>query len=375
MGLILTKPLIWLDILDPKYALFFQAFLPYFQEMGELLITTRKDTHYNECVNILEMFNTPYIAINAPYSASLKDKYLARLEREKAFLKLFETRPKPSVLITGVSVEAVSVAYALNIPIAHFSDTPMFSDTFNREFYTKQARLSLPLSSLIIYPFVVPKKCYTHLGIPKDRLIKQDFLDASLCIEYAKKNPTNLLKESLGLKNNAPIILAREEEYKASYVNKKHSLFYETMEFLGSKDCEVLIVPRYDKEELKKRFKNFKNICVLEKTYNAFSLYALADIFIGAGGTMTLESCYLGIPTLSLRSISLFHDKFLINHNLLKHADGLKEAQNILENFLSIKDYSSCKKQTHLKAQKHYKAKNLESKIAQICKKISTLIK
>lgn len=50
---------------------------------------------------------------------------------------------------------------------------------------------------------------------------------------------------------------------------------------------------------------------------------------------MNLEACYLGIPVISTRSILLFHDRFLLDNALMKHAKSATEAVDGIAEILS----------------------------------------
>ena len=52
---------------------------------------------------------------------------------------------------------------------------------------------------------------------------------------------------------------------------------------------------------------------------------AVADLFIGGGGTMNAESCFFGTPTISTRSFISHYDKALIEAGLMEHVRTIDE--------------------------------------------------
>ncbi len=84
--------MIWIDITDPKYALFFREMLPALKGLDSLLITTRKALGYTECADLLEKFGIQAHCIggNNGYGGSDKaSKLESRLKRQAEFLELF----------------------------------------------------------------------------------------------------------------------------------------------------------------------------------------------------------------------------------------------------------------------------------------------
>lgn len=348
--------MIWLDITDPKYALFFQPLLPHLLAREPVLITSRVSSEYSECAQILSRAIETHHRAN-PHSrdrltlhfiggyggAERLDKYRARLKRESGFLELFAKLGKlPSVFITGASVEGAQCAFGLGVPVVHFADTPVAGHKFSPRALTLLARLSLPLSSLLFHPFVIPSRVFGAFGLDPSDIIRYDFLDPALYLPdlpESKATESHSLDSSehalLGSKasraaecagdDSAPLIIAREEEYKAHYVASRLPLWYEGVHALAQENVRILIIPRYGRAELEREFGSYGNVQIASHIIAPQLLYAHADLLLGGGGTMNLEACYYGIPTISTRSLLLYHDRYLIKHNLMRHVRDLKE--------------------------------------------------
>lgn len=333
--------MIWLDIIDPKYVLFFRPMLPLLQRCAQLLVTTRKSEGYDECAQLLKLFDIEALCIGSYGGADKLGKFQARLDRQVAFLDLFKKIGKiPRLFITGASVDGVHCAYALGIPIIQFADTPVAGEHFNLADITVLSRLCLPLSSLVFAPFVVPHKCYTALGLEAKQVITYDFIDVALWLnDIPPHSDINSHERAnfyhlLGFNETLPLVLVREEEYKAHYVKKKLPLIYEGIRTLSASGvCNLLIMPRYESDYLKKEFGSLARVKIIETKLQPNIFYPHIDILLGGGGTMNLEACYLGIPTISTRSLLLFHDRFLIHNALMKH---VKNSNEILQHITDI---------------------------------------
>lgn len=333
--------MIWLDIIDPKYVMFFKSLIPQLQEYGKLIVTTRKSKDYNECAELLNLFNIESYEVGGYGGESKLGKFQSRLERQSGFLKLFEKlNDIPKVFITGASVDGSQCAFALGIPIVHFADTPIANEQFRKESFTVVSRLSIPLSTILFRPFVVPEICYTSLGLLPSQVIAYDFIDVALWLQDVPSFlgedsvERTTFAQSYGLNEKLPIILIREEEYKAHYVKQKLPIIYESIPLL----CEmanVLIMPRYGSRELESAFNRYENVKILYQKIEPRDFYPFIDLLIGGGGTMNLEACYLGVPVISTRSIMLFHDRFLLDSNLMYHAKNPLQVYDLAKSILS----------------------------------------
>lgn len=332
--------MIWLDIIDPKYVMFFKSLIPQLEQYSQVLITTRKSLGYDECAKLLALFGIKAYEVGGYGGESKIGKFQARLERQQGFLALFETLGvMPKLFITGASVDGVQCAFALGIPIVHFADTPVADEVFSPQSLTILSRLTLPLSSLVFRPFIVPEICYTCLGLLPSQVMAYDFIDVALWLgdvpSFEQNSPQRkAFIQTYGLDSKLPIILVREEEYKAHYVKEKLSLIYQSIELL-QKEANILLMPRYGREELESAYGKYTNVKILKDKLPPKAFYPFVDLLIGGGGTMNLEACYLGIPVISTRSLLLFHDRFLLESHLMFHAKDIKEVLSLAHTLLA----------------------------------------
>lgn len=329
--------MIWLDITDPKYVLFFKEMIPSLSKFSPPLITTRAGEGYSECHNLLNLFGIEAHKIGSYGGNTKLGKLQARMQRQEGFLKLFESKGEiPKLFITGASVEGVQCAYGLGIPVVNFADTPIAGHSFDLDLITILSRLTLPLSDLVFRPFVVPSECYEAMGLKRENILSYDFIDVALWLKNLRAGED--FRKKINANLSLPTILVREEEYKAHYVKEKLPIIYESIALLSENiEANIVIMPRYDSLELKERFLGRKNVYILEEKLEPREFYPYIDLLIGGGGTMNLESCYLGIPTISTRSLLLFHDMYLIENGLMIHTktpqEVLSHAQKILNSF------------------------------------------
>lgn len=322
--------MLWIDIATPKYALFFSKMLSSLKSIdNDILITTRFSQGYDEVTKILELLEFEYHVLGNYGGSSVKEKFNARLKRQSEFVDIFEKRGYPKALICGSSVEGVQTAFGLGIPVIHFADTPIRGYEFAYGDMTILSKLTIPLSSLIFHPFVVPKEVYVKFGVSPHHVIQHNFIDICLWMDEIKKEDENDFRKRYNLDLSKPTILIREEEYKAHYVKDKLPLIYNLIPLLAKiKAYNLVIMPRYETDILKESFSTYATI--LEDKLKPEEFYPFIDLLLGGGGTMNLEASYFGIPVVSTRSLKLFHDKYLIDNNLMWHVSTENEAMEII---------------------------------------------
>lgn len=373
--------MLWLDITDPKYALFFSAFLPRLLELDSILITTRESPNYTECAQILSKVESSYAkarlqvcSVGSYGGADKLGKYRARVQREQEFLSLFSKIGElPRVFMSGASVEGAQCAFGLGIPIVHFADTPIAGHAYDPKDITALARLSLPLSSVLFHPFVIPSSVFSGFGLESSNVYSYDFIDIALWLDssslLSSSNLPSFITQS-ALPNGVPLIIAREEEYKAHYVKAQYRLWYESVHTLAKERVRILIIPRYGKAQLEAEFGAYSNVQIAREIIAPHDLYAHASLLLGGGGTMNLESCFLGIPTISTRSLLLYHDCYLLEHKLMHHAKSVEEVMNA---FYAYRDSGFARKDSKaLFIKPNAPESSLESSLHSIVQTIAT---
>jgi predicted glycosyltransferase len=332
--------MIWVDISTPKYAMFFSKMVPELKKRGHrVLVTTRYAPHYTEPKEILDLNDIEHEVLGEYGGDTLLDKFRSRIFRQKEFLDLFEQVGVPRMLICGAVVDSVHVAYGLGIPVVNIYDTPSVTfpgDPENPKNITQVTRLTLPYSRLFFYPYIMPKSMFENLTLDSHQIVPYDFVDVCLWMKDVKKEEKNDFRKKYDIDTSKPTIMIREEEYKAHYVKDKLPTIYASIRALKkSIDANIVIMPRYEKEYLKKDFGDIAT--VLEEKLKPEEFYPFIDLFVGGGGTMNLESVYYGVPTISTRSIWLYHDQYLINNNLMYWTNSEDEVVEIARKIIGNK--------------------------------------
>ncbi len=282
---------VWIDVLTPKQALFFAPLRNLLVSGGnDVLVTARA---YREAVDTLRLKRLPFRLVGAHGGGTLLGKLVASGERV-AELAVAIAKWKPDVAVSFSSPEAARVAFGLGVPHVAANDSPHSRMV---------ARLTLPISRFVCFPWIIRNSVWMGLGAMKGSLVKYKALDAAAWLKRFKPNP-NVLTD-IGLDESRPIAVLRTEEAFAAYLigraSDRSPVVGPVIEGMLKKglDVQIVVSTRYGRQApaLRKRF--HRRIFVLDQIVDATSLLNYATVFIGSGGTMTVESALLGTPAVS----------------------------------------------------------------------------
>jgi len=318
--------MIWFDLVTPKSVLFFAPIIKVLMNKERVLITSRGDSTYTEVNELLDLKKLEYTTFGSHGGSKLKDKLLTALNRQMQ-LNEFIQQFKIDSLINLCSVDACRVAFGNGIEIINFCDFPTGKD----DKLTHVAKLTLPLSSKIFYPFYIPKSIFSRYC---KNIIEYNFLDPIIYLQTQYKDD-NFFR-TLDIDKTKKTILYREEEHKASYVDNQRTFIEEMLNRL---DINLIVIPRYEYKVVKEKF---PNAIVLKEKIELSSLIPFVDLFIGGGGTINIEACYWDIPVISTRSFLCYYDRYLIEENLMFHVNNEEEFFEIYSKLDTIKIDNSC---------------------------------
>lgn len=309
--------MIWFDIVTPKDVLFFMPIIRRVESLGEeVVITTRYCEGYSETVELLNLYNMKYISLGKFGGSLLLDKLAASINRQMTLMEYISNK-QISKLVSLCSVDANRVAFGLGIPIINFYDIPLSDHKTDFKKVVPQARLTLPLSEKVFKPFVVPDEIFIRFSLEKNQIYEYKFIDPLIWLNNFKPDFNYLIKvfDEYKIDPYKPYILIREEEYKASYVDKRHNILYESInDLFKTFNCTIIFIPRYESDYLENQF---PYCTILKKKIIIQHLINFASLFIGGGGTLNTEACYFGTPTISTRSFISHYDKYQIDNGLM----------------------------------------------------------
>lgn len=317
--------LIWIDILTPKQLYFLGELGKKLETKGHNVFrTTRYYRELNELIKLRNIASVRFLSVGKHGGASLEGKLAASVKRTEKLAHII-SRLKPDLSIAFASPEAARTSFGLQIPHYTINDSPHSNAV---------ARLTIPISSKLFSPAIIPKKVWTKLGARRDNIIQYNALDP---IAWLKTfTPDSMVLDELKLDSSKPIVVIRIEEAFASYLLKyvpdRRSVTIPIIKRLidyFDQSIQIVVLPRY-LEQISSIRTAFQNEVIVPKgVVDGPSLLFFSSLFIGAGGTMTAEATMLGTPTISCYpGEPTLVEKFLTRRKLVVRAKNPEKATN-----------------------------------------------
>ena len=295
----------------------------------EVLCTSRK---YREAVELAKIKKLDLTFIGSHGGADRYDKLREGARRTYELAEIVKEF-RPDVAVTFSSPEGSRVAFGLGIRHIGFNDSP-HSDAV--------AKLTLPLTSKLYCPWVIPYSAWSGYGIAKKNIVHYRALDPAAWLKHNEDD----IKEVKQDKKKTRVLL-RLEESKASYIaDKKVSTTKMIDDFVSElwQSANILVLCRYEDQisEVESRYGN--KVQVLRDVIDGIALIKSTQLFVGAGGTMTAEAALLGKPTISIAPIQFYVDKYLVKSGLVKRASNSRSLVRLGMKMISDERYIQMQK-------------------------------
>ena len=137
-------------------------------------------------------------------------------------------------------------------------------------------------------------------GATERKVIRHPGLKEELYLADLEQDPDVLGR--LGVPERPPVlVVARTAPAGAAYHRGENPLFAEALRALGSRDdVTTVVLARLPEQRAAVAALRISNVVMPAAAIDSRSLLGVADLFIGAGGTMTREAALLGLPTLTM---------------------------------------------------------------------------
>ena len=329
--------------------MFFEPVINYLHNEGHnILCTSRK---YREATELAKIIGIEFKEIGTHGGSEKYDKLFASTDRIKKLLKIIKEF-SPDLTISFSSPEAARISFGLGIRHYVFNDSPHAESV---------ARLTIPLSDKLFCPWIIPYKEWMQYGIKKSNIIRYKSLDPMMWLKREKFDPKyyELLIKKYELDLKKKTIVIRPEESKAAYIlNNKNKKISDTVKMIDkivskySKECNIIIFGRYTDQ-----IKFFKNrygdrIKIINDIIKGTYLIKLADVFIGAGGTMSAEAALLGKPVISIAPIRFHVENYLISKGLIEKISNINKIEKKMNQIIELKDKREIEKNTKIRKEK-----------------------
>jgi predicted glycosyltransferase len=261
---------IWYDAGTGKQVRYGAAIAKRLRANGhEMVLTTRR---HPDTLPIAEFLGEKFIAVGQYNPKSLMTRLKNGTLRQLAFCRIFE-KNAPDIAISHGSVDQCRIAFGLGKPIILTVDT-VYADAVHK--------LTLPLSKYIITSKALQKETWQK-NVVDAKILSFNGVDEVAWVKNFKPQ----VKYDFG----KPLIVVRPFEEKAVYAKTPLNMIAlaKKLTQLGT----VVLLSRYHR-------KTVKGLFAPKGFIDSASLVAQADLFVGAGGTITREAALQGTPAISI---------------------------------------------------------------------------
>ena len=293
-------------------ALLFHSLIRRLEGRGhEVHITSRR---YDRANQLQRNLNLDVVVLGS-HGSSLYDKLTAYADRVRLLASHLKNL-KIDAVVSNAGPAACRAGYGLALKVYTWNDMPEAE---------AQTRLTVPLSTWIFTPWIVPKEEFTRYGIPEEGVFQYRALYPMAWLPDVEVDP--MIREKLGLDPHQPVIAFRESEGRAAYLLNKERIVLRAVQKLAEEIPEAQFVTRarYDSEELRSELDGSPNVKVFEEPIDLQSLLAKADLLVGGGATMNIEAAYYGTPVIACRAIEVRYERFLLDSGLAVKAYNVEE--------------------------------------------------
>jgi hypothetical protein len=152
------------------------------------------------------------------------------------------------------------------------------------------------LANLVFTPVAIPFEALKTFGLSRRRWVPYPGLKED--IAFATFEPQPEFRKTLEVGEDEILAVVRPAAEGALYHRRPNTLCDEIVERLGEEGCTVLLAPRTSSQG--DQFEGRRGVQVLREPVSGPDLLYSADLFVGAGGSMTREAAVLGTPAYSI---------------------------------------------------------------------------
>lgn len=273
---------IWVDFTNSPHVLVLRPIVAALRSEGHDVELTARD--FAQTLELLERHNLEHTAIGRHRGGRLASKGIGLASRSLALARWARGR-RFDLAIGHGSNDVTVAAKLLRVPAVTM---------FDYEWARVQHNVNCRLCRRVIVPDAIPPERLAPYGAT-GKLFRYPGLKEEYYL--ADFEPDGAVLGELSLDPDKLIVVLRTPPQVALYHRLENDLFATLVDRLAGDDAlQVVALPRTAEQRRELAALGATNFVVPEHAIDAPSLIALADLVIGAGGTMNREAVALGTP-------------------------------------------------------------------------------
>lgn len=287
---------IWVDISNAPHVSFFKGFIKKWESQGHNVIVTARDL--SGSLALLKANDIEYTEIGTHYGASKLNKVKGLIIRCLQLRRFLKSK-SIDVAVSQSSFYSPIVAKMFGVRCVYTNDNE----------YAKGNVIANALATTVVYPAAMQE------------LTSNSFFSKKFKYYPGVKEGIYLSLQKLNLKAKSQSIHIgiRPEPWTAQYHQRNDDSLLNFIRSLDS-SVQITVLPRDLKQAAFFESLRFENVVVASKPLSISDIYDSFDVFVGAGGSMSRELAYLGLPCVSMYQGELLRvDRYLIDLGVMHH--------------------------------------------------------
>ena len=273
--------LVWIDLTNSPHVAFFDPVVDRLKIEGHDVLLSARD--HAQTVELAQQTWQDVFVIGGRSDTSSRVAKGSALAARAALLHRLARRSTPHVALSHGSYAQILAARGARLPVITLMDYE----------YQPANHLSFRLAHRVLVPEAFPASALRRFGARRSKVVRYEGFKEDLYLAGFAPDPNVL--EGIGVDCRNVLVVVRPPPTGALYHRHANKQFDQLVEFCQlHSNTQVVLLPRRPEQV---RDYTLANVIVPPRAVDGRSLLASADLFIGAGGTMTREAALLGVPT------------------------------------------------------------------------------
>jgi predicted glycosyltransferase len=271
---------IWIDLANSPHVHVMKPIADALEARGEQVVLTARD-HAQTIALASAVFGDRFAPIGGESPTGLVGKAKGIGDRTR-LLREWCKRRRVSVALSHGSYAQLLAARSLRIPTVTMMDYE----------FQPANHLSFRIANRVIVPAVFPAADLRRCGANASKVVRYDGFKEDLYLSAPSHRDDQRVAQVLSLDTERVIGVFRPAPEGALYHRGGNVSFDSILERAISHGVQAVVLPRLKAQET--RLRNLSGVIVPDAPVDGISLLREADLFIGAGGTMSREAAILG---------------------------------------------------------------------------------
>lgn len=278
---------VWVDLANSPHPLLFEPICRRLEAEGASVAITVRD-HAQTLALARERWPAASLVGGTSAGERTAAKAVGIARRWRGLIR-WARAERPDVALSHNSYAHLLAARALGIPSVTAMD------------YEHQPanHVAFRAADRILLPEAVPASVVRRQGARDAKVIRYLGLKEELYLPGFSPDPEPLF--DLGVDPAVPLAVARSAPAGAAYHPTENPLFLEVVRELGARPgLTTIVLARHAGQRAAIEALDLPGVLLPPRPLDAGALLCSADLFVGAGGTMTREAALLGVPAYSV---------------------------------------------------------------------------